>query len=159
MAKWKNGIYKIQNPDKYMLQKKEAHYKSNLEERTCYFLDMNSNVVRWQYEGYAINYQKPMFVGGKLHPTKPFETRRYIIDFYAEIKDKDGTIKKYILEVKSASATRPPIRPKRMTSKAQQRFIQECATFAINRSKWDAAKKFCDEHGIIFKMLLDDAIL
>lgn len=156
MGSWKQGTYKIQNPDKYLLQKKEVKYKSNLEERVCYYLDCNSNVVSWQYEGLSIPYFKPIFIGGKFHHV---EEHKYIIDFYCEIKDKDETIKKYILEVKSKSATKPPIKPKKMTSKSHQRYLQECATYAVNSNKWMSAKKWASENGIIFKMLLDDQIL
>lgn len=156
MGQWKQGEYKIQYPDKYLLQKKVVKYKSNLEERVCYFLDCNSNVVKWQYEGMSIPYLKPIFMGGKLHHV---EEHKYVIDFYAEIKDNDGSIKKYIIEVKSKSATKPPIKPKRMTNKAHQRYLQECATFAVNSNKWSSAKKYCEDNGIIFKMLLDDQII
>ena len=154
-AKWKNGIYIIQNPDKYILPKKEVHYKSSLEERMCFYLDNNVNVIKWQYEGYSIDYPKPIFLGGKLHHV---ETHKYIPDFYCEIKDKTGNVQKYFLEIKSKSASVRPIKPKHMTSKASQRYLQECALFAVNSNKWMTAKKWCEDHGIIFKMVLDDQI-
>ena len=156
MGQWKNGIYKVQNPDKYMLPNKEVHYKSSLEERMCYYLDNNTNVIRWQYEGFNIVYPKPIFEAGRLHHV---EEHKYVLDFYAEIKDKDGTVKKYLLEIKSKSATSPPIRPKKLTTKTSQRYLQECALYAVNSNKWMTAKKWCNDHGIIFKMVLDDAIL
>lgn len=136
--------------------KTEVHYKSNLEERVCFWLDNNSKVIRWQYEGFSIDYAKPKFEGGRLHH---IETHKYLPDFYVELYEKDGSIGKYIIEVKSKSATQPPIKPKKMTTKASQRYLQECALFAVNMNKWSAAKKFAKDRGLKFKMILDTDIL
>ena len=152
---WKQGTYRIQNPQKYIGGKTEIKYKSGLEERVMYFLDNNLNILRWNYEGISIIYLKPIFENWQIHHV---EERKYYLDFYAEIKQKDGTIQRYLLEIKSKSATIPPLKPKKMTPKAQRRYINDCMVYAINKNKWNAAKVFCENKGWKFKMVLDDQI-
>jgi hypothetical protein len=156
MAKWKNGWYVLQNPQKYIGEKTKVNYKSNLEERVMFWLDNNLKVLKWAYENVAIDYPKPVFMNGRLHH---IETHKYFLDFYVELLENDQSIGKYIIEVKSKSATRPPIKPKKITKKSQERYMQECATYVVNSNKWSAAKKFADTNGIKFKMLLDSDIL
>lgn len=155
MAKWHQDWYIIKNPQKYIGNKEKVFFKSNLENRVMFYLDNNSNIIRWSYEQNPIPYLRPMFESGKLHH---IEERNYFLDFYCEVKERDGSINKYLLEIKSKSETLPPIRPKKMSSKAYQRYQNACQTYAINMNKWKSAKKYCDDKGWKFKIITDDLI-
>ena len=55
------------------------------------------------------------------------------------------------------------VKPLKQTMLPKQRknknaFLKEMKTFAINNSKWEAAKKLCDENGWIFKLLTEKEI-
>jgi len=152
---WKQGDFKISNPSKYIGEKTIIQYKSGLEERVFWFLDNNQNIIRWSYEQNPIPYLKPLFENGRLHHV---EERKYFLDFYAEVRESNGTICKYLLEIKSKSETLPPIRPKKMTPKASQRYQAQCQTYVINMNKWKSAQKYCNDRGWKFKIITDEQI-
>jgi predicted TIM-barrel fold metal-dependent hydrolase len=104
------------------------------------YLDENSNVIWWASEELHIPYVSP--VDRKVH--------RYFPDFIVKAKQKDGTIKTLVLEVKPEKQTQLPTQ-KRKT----KRFLQEVATYAVNQEKWRAADLFCKEHGWQFKIITE----
>ena len=53
-----------------------------------------------------------------------------------------------MVEVKPAIQIQRPKNPGRQTSK----YLREVATYAVNRSKWNKAKKFCKRNGMIFEV-------
>ena len=80
---------------------------------------------------------------------------RYFPDFYMEVKEKDGRIVKYMIEVKPSKETRKPV--KRGRKKAST-MIYESSTYMINLAKWAQAKRWCDKRGIIFKIVTEKEI-
>jgi len=153
MSKWKQGTYTLKHPEKY-LGKENPKYKSGLEERCFYYFDTNINILSWCYEPFPIPYFKPIIENNQIH----MEERKYYVDFIATIKDTSGTIKKYMIEVKSKSETMPPVQPKKMTQKNKTRLMNEQLTFAVNQAKWQAASKFALAHDMNFIHLTDDMI-
>ena len=151
---WKQGEYICKYPEKYIGTGKIL-YKSGLEQRMMFWCDNNKNVIRWSYEKNIIEYPKPIFENSQLHH---IETRRYFLDFYAEILDKTGNIKKFLIEVKCRKETLPPIRPKKITPKNNKRYLHECETYAINSAKWNQANLFCKAKGWNFIIITDDRI-
>jgi hypothetical protein len=63
-----------------------------------------------------------------------------------------------MIEVKPFAQTQPPIPPKRMTKKGEQRMLEETQTYATNISKWEAAKEFCRRQGWDFMILTEHEI-
>jgi predicted TIM-barrel fold metal-dependent hydrolase len=104
------------------------------------YLDDHPNVIWWGSEELVIPYWSP--VDNKKH--------RYFPDFVAKIRQKNGVVKTFVIEVKPEAQTKPPIQ-KRKT----QRYIQEAATYVINQSKWKAATEFCKDHGWEFQVLTE----
>jgi len=156
MAGWKQGDYIVKNREKYNGEK-NPRYKSNLEERMMWYLDNNQNVIGWGYEKNTIYYKKPIFVNWKLHHV---EDHRYIIDYWCEVKNKDdGKVTKFLIEVKSHEHTKPPVRPKKMTQKAQRRYMHDCMTYAINQNKWMFAKEYAKTKGWNFVIITDKDLL
>jgi hypothetical protein len=73
----------------------------------------------------------------------------YYPDFLFE-SNENGEIKTYVVEVKPKKQTKPPENKKRKS------FAFEMATYLINNSKWESAKKLCDDNGWHFKILTEE---
>ena len=69
------------------------------------YCDKNDNILEWASEEIAIPYRSP--VDNRVH--------RYFPDFYMKVKERGGKIKRYVIEVKPAKQTKPPVKPKRQT--------------------------------------------
>lgn len=131
--------YKPENPDKYIGNVENIICRSSWERKMCKYLDLNENVIKWASEEFSIPYYS--------HVNKKW--RRYYPDFMCEIKDKSEKVKTYIIEVKPLKQTKQPVK------KTGKKYLSEMATYSINKSKWEAAEKFCNENGWIFKILTE----
>ena len=107
-------------------------------------MDHSDSVIKWNYEAIKIPYFN--IIDKKEH--------NYYPDFYVELNDKKGILKKYIVEVKPESQTVPPKQPKR-TSK---RYIYEAHEFIKNQCKWEAVKIFCEKRGLEFKLITENEL-
>jgi hypothetical protein len=133
------GIFKPKNPKKYK-GTLPIIYRSSLELSSFRFLDNSSNVLSWGSESVIIPYQSPK--DGKIH--------RYFVDLVAEIKMKDNTIKKVLIEVKPEKQTKPPTESPR---KKQKTVLYEKYNYAVNLAKWEAAKKWATKKEYLFFIL------
>ena len=106
----------------------------------CKYLDLNENVINWGSEELKIPYYSP--VDKKWH--------NYYPDFLTKIKDKEGTVKTYLIEVKPKKQTKMP---KKSNKKS---YMKEMCRYTINKCKWEAAEKLCEDNGWIFKILTED---
>jgi hypothetical protein len=113
-----------------------------------FFFDHKNNVKKWCYECIAIPYLNR--IDGKTH--------RYFPDYYCEIFDNNGTLKKCIVEVKPLKQQFPPKKPKNNNRKAQVRYLNEVSTYIVNQCKWDACKDFCNKQGFEFVVLNEKQI-
>lgn len=138
------GYYKPENPDKYIGDPNNIVFRSMWERQLMVYLDKNTNVLLWGSEELVIPYISP--VDNKIH--------RYFPDFVAEVKQKDGTKKKLILEVKPHKETIPPKGQARQTAKYQT----ELQTYAVNDAKFEAANLFCETRGWEFKVITEHAL-
>jgi len=120
--------------------------------------DKNTNVIKWAYEPYCIEYvNKPV-------PNLPTWTselcdnkqHRYYIDFHVELKDNQGNIKIYIIEIKPKRFTTEPKEPKKKTRAATVRYVNEMKEFVKNQNKWAVANEFCSQKGYEFKILTEN---
>ena len=105
------------------------------------YCDHNSAIVEWGSETMIIPYKSP--VDNKIH--------RYFVDFYVKIKDSEGKITKYLIEIKPEKFTKPPEIPKRKT----KRFIEEVFNYGTNQAKWKAANEYCQDRGMKFLVLTE----
>ena len=92
----------------------------------------------------------------------------YITDFYMKCQDVNGKVDKYIIEVKPESQSAKldenneliyPKPPKQKTQRSIRRWQEKCNVIRTNNSKWKAARRWCAEHGYIFKVLTERQIL
>ena len=130
--KYKQGPFKVANPNKYIGDHSKLAYKSGLESRVMYTLDHDPSILKWCYEGFFVPYSIP---GESFN-------RRYIPDFFFEKRMPSGKTQRFICEVKPQVQTRPPKRGNKKT----KTFLREQATFLMNTSKWEAATKWANKH-------------
>jgi hypothetical protein len=136
------GRYKLKNPQKYNGDPQNVIYRSLWERKYMVKCDTDENIISWESEERAIPYRSP--IDGKI--------RRYFPDFLVKERMSDGTIKKYMIEIKPKKQTVPPQVPKRKT----KGYLYESMEYAKNQSKWDAAKKWCADNGYEFRVLTED---
>ena len=130
------------NPQKYKGDPTNIIYRSSWEKKVMLWLDKHSQVVTWSSEEVVVPYKSP--ADGRFH--------RYFVDFYAQIRGKDGKLNSYLLEIKpKKQATEPQIK-----SRITKQYINEVVTYAINQAKWKAATEFCKDRGWEFKVLTED---
>ena len=129
-------------PRKYKGDSNNIIYRSMWERKFMVYCDNNSAVLEWGSEEIIIPYRSPL--DGRLH--------RYFPDFYVKIKQADGSVKKFIIEVKPKKQCGPPPIPKKKT----KYFVAEVRTWGVNKAKWEAAIEWCNDRGMEFKILTED---
>lgn len=136
------GKYQPSYPKKYKGDPRNIIYRSLWERRFMKYCDLNENILEWGSEEIALPYLSP--IDNRIH--------RYFPDFYIKVKESNGQIKKYLIEIKPKRQTVPPIKPKRQT----KGYIYEAYEYAKNQAKWSAAQEFCKDHQWEFKVLTED---
>jgi hypothetical protein len=138
------GKYQPKNTKKYVGNPSNIIYRSLWERKFMIYCDTNENILEWGSEELVIPYRSP--VDGKIH--------RYFPDFYIKVKEPDGNIKKYLIEIKPHKQTMPPKKPQRQT----KGYIYEAYEYAKNQSKWEAAKEYCKDRQWEFKVLTENEL-
>ena len=138
------GRYNPVNPKKYKGNPQNIIYRSLWERKFMVYCDTNDKVLEWGSEEIIIPYISPW--DSKVH--------RYFPDFYIKVKQSNGNIKKFIIEVKPKKQTRPPKPVVRKT----KRWINEVRTFGINEAKWKHAKEWCKDNDMEFKILTEEEL-
>ena len=138
------GRYNPVNPKKYKGNPQNIIYRSLWERKFMVYCDTNDKVLEWGSEEIIIPYISPW--DGKVH--------RYFPDFYIKVKQSDGNLKKFIIEVKPKKQTRPPKPVERKT----KRWINEVRTFGVNEAKWKHSTKWCKDNDMEFKILTEEEL-
>ena len=136
------GKYQPSFPKKYKGNPTNIVYRSLWERTFMKYCDTNENILEWFSEEIAVPYRSP--IDNKIH--------RYFPDFYIKVKESNGSIKKYIIEIKPKKQTLEPIPQKRKT----KGYIYEVYEYAKNQAKWKAAEEWCADRGYEFKVLTED---
>ena len=135
------GKYYPSFPRKYKGDPTNIIYRSLWERKFMVYCDKNDNILEWASEEIAIPYRSP--IDNRVH--------RYFPDFYMKVKETNGRIKNYVIEVKPAKQTIPPKKPKRQT----KGYIREAYEYARNQAKWKMAKEFCADRQWEFKVVTE----
>ena len=135
------GKYYPSFPRKYKGDPTNIIYRSLWERKFMVYCDKNQNILEWASEEIAIPYRSP--IDNRVH--------RYFPDFYMKVKETNGKIKNYVIEVKPAKQTKPPTKPKRQT----KGYIREAYEYARNQAKWKMAKEFCADRQWEFKVVTE----
>ena len=135
------GKYYPSFPRKYKGDPTNIIYRSLWERKFMVYCDKNESILEWASEEIAIPYRSP--IDNRVH--------RYFPDFYMKVKERGGKVKRYVIEVKPAKQTKPPVKPKRQT----KGYIREAYEYAKNQAKWKMAKEFCADRQWVFKVVTE----
>ena len=137
-----SGKYRPVNHRKYKGDPRAVFYRSLWELKFMKWCDSHDHILEWGSEEIVVPYRSPL--DGRVH--------RYFVDFYAKVRNKSGTAKKYLIEVKPKKQTVEPKIPQRKT----KRYLTEVTTYITNQAKWEAAREWCADHGLEFIILTED---
>lgn len=119
----------LKNPSKCLSEKVSA--RSGWEISMCVdFLDKHSSVLEWSSEEIIILYQCPV---------RGMSTHRYFPDVWMKVKESNGNIKEYIVEIKPEIEFQQIKQPKRKN----RAYIDRVNTWIVNQTKWEAARNYC----------------
>tara|TARA_B100000963_G_scaffold10502_1_gene8186 strand:- start:1466 stop:1897 length:432 start_codon:yes stop_codon:yes gene_type:complete len=135
MAKSYKGLYKPTHPKKYVGDHRKIVYRSLLERRFMRYCDLNQDILFWASEELPIRYFNP--IDKKYH--------RYFPDFVV----KTSKQKKYMIEVKPSRQIGKPKPGKKKTKS----YMRESFEYIKNQAKWQAAKSYCEDNGLEFKII------
>ena len=138
------GKYKPSFPEKYRGDVTNIIYRSLWERKFMVWCDKNENILEWQSEEKYVPYRSP--IDNRIH--------RYYPDFLIKVKESDGSIKRYMIEIKPKRQTIPPPKPQRQTKK----YLNEVYEYAKNQSKWEAAREYCADRGWEFKVITENEL-
>lgn len=132
MSRYAQGKFKIRNPTKY-LGNQEPTYRSGWEWRFMDFCDNNPSVISWASEPVRIPYFNPV----------TNKNTNYIPDFLIEYIDRDGQIHREMVEIK----------PSKERVLEQARSQRDRVMWVINQAKWGAAQAWCQQRGVVFRVI------
>lgn len=135
------GRFRPSNYLKYKGDSTKIVYRSLWELKFMNWCDKNENILEWGSEEIVIPYISP--VDNRIH--------RYFPDFYVKTRIRNGGTERFIVEVKPEKQTVPP---KKRKNKSKI-YLNEMKTYAVNEAKWKAAREFCADRKLIFKIITE----
>ena len=137
MRKSYKGLYKPNNPKKYVGDHNRIVYRSLLERRFMAYCDRNEDIKYWASEELPVRYFSPL--DNKWH--------RYFPDFIIKtVKDE-----KFMIEIKPSRQAVKPKPPKKKTKS----YMRESFEYIKNQAKWSAAREYCSDNGMKFKIITE----
>ena len=138
MARFAQGKFRLKFPEKYAGNRTPT-YRSSWEYTFMKFCDEHPNVSQWASEAVKIPYRNPLT--GK-HTI-------YVPDFFIVYADKGGKQRVELIEVKPRNQS---MKENLGRSRANQ------AHYVINMAKWEAARSWCKQKGIFFRVITEEDI-
>lgn len=140
-TKYNQGKWTPKHPEKYEGNVTNIFYRSSWELKFMNWVDSNYSILMWSSEETVVPYRSPI-------DSKP---HRYFLDFKIKVKNSNGEIKTYLVEIKPDAQCRPP----KVTTKQTKRYLTECAAFMVNQAKWEAANRWATDRGWEFIVLTE----
>ena len=137
MRKSYKGLFKPTHPKKYVGNTSQIVYRSLLERKFMRYCDLNEDITYWASEELPIRYFNPL--DKKYH--------RYFPDFVI----KTSKDERFIIEIKPSRQVDKPKTPKRKTKS----YMIESFNYIKNQAKWQAARKYCDDMNMKFKLITE----
>ncbi len=138
------GKYRPSYPQKYKGNPTNIIYRSLWERHFMKYCDNNSNILEWGSEEIVLPYISP--IDNRVH--------RYFPDFYIKVKENNGKIKKYIIEIKPKRQCMEP----KVQQKKTKGYIYEVYEYVRNQAKWKAAEEWCKDRKWEFKVLTENEL-
>ena len=135
-------MFKPSNPKKYKGNPNGIIYRSLWERKMMVYCDLNENILEWASEEFFIPYRDPT----------TNTVRRYFPDFFIKYQDNQGNIRRSVIEVKPMRETLEPVVTK---GKSKKTLITEATNYARNQAKWKAAKEFCEDRKLEFRIMTE----
>lgn len=137
MSKYAQGKYQIKNPEKYTGRKMPT-YRSSWEFTFCTFCDNNPAVIQWASEPFMVPYRNPLTGKNTI----------YVPDFLIVYLDKNQQKHAEVVEIK----------PLKETTFESAKTVRDKAAVALNMAKWEAARAFCKNYGLKFRIVTEHDI-
>ena len=138
-----NGKYRPRHPKKYKGDPTNIVYRSLWEKKFMNYCDITESVNEWQSEEFWIPYRSPL--DNRVH--------RYFPDFLIKYQDNNGRRRIMVVEIKPKKETKMPVtNPKKRTKS----WAYSVRTYAVNQSKWKAAREYCRDRDYEFKIMTED---
>lgn len=138
MARFAQGKFRLKFPEKYSGTRMPT-YRSSWEYTFMKFCDEHPSVSQWASEAVQIPYRNPLT--GK--------QTIYVPDFFIVYADKGGKQKVELVEVKPKNQA---VKENLGRSRSNQ------AHYIMNMAKWSAAKSWCKQKGIFFRVITEEDI-
>ena len=135
------GKYRVINYKKYKGDPTGVVYRSLWERKFMKWCDSNPNILQWWSEELAIPYYDPV----------QKKWRRYFPDFWMKVKEKNGKVNTYLIEVKPKRQVEGPKPQKRKTKK----YLREVFEYATNQAKSEAANDYCRDRLWTFRIVTE----
>jgi hypothetical protein len=133
MGRFAQGKFTLKNPDKY-IGGRTPTYRSSWEFAFMRMCDTNDNISQWASEAIKIPYRNP-FTG---------KHTIYVPDFFIVYADRNGKQHVELIEVKPANQT---VKEQIGNSRANK------AHYVLNQAKWGAARAYCKQKGMYFRVV------
>ena len=128
------GRFIPKNPQKYLGNPEKIIGRSSWEFSLFKYLDSTPSVLQWASEEFSIPY---------LHPEG--RVAQYYPDALVIYKNKSGALVKEVIEIK-------PYKETVQTAKSTPRDLM---ALAVNKAKWEAAARFCEQQGMKFRIVTE----
>jgi hypothetical protein len=133
--RFNQGFYQIKNPNKY-IGLGTPRFRSSWELSVMQMCDENDAIHQWASESIKIPYRDPL--SGK--PTV------YVPDFLVVFQDNKKQKRAEVWEIKPANQTLKERVGKNVYNQAQ---------YVRNMVKWAAARAFCSQNGMKFRIITE----
>lgn len=141
-----NGYYKVTNLEKYIGDPRLVIYRSSWERKFCVFCDTSNRILKWSSEPFPIKYYSP--IDKKIH--------EYNIDFYVRLKQDNGIVEDFLVEIKPKKKLSPPEPPSKQTLKKLNQYNEAAKEYIINCAKFAAARAYAAKVGYKFVVVSED---
>lgn len=138
MGKYANGLFQVRNPEKY-IGTKTPTYRSGWEFVFMQFCDNNPAITQWASEAIKVPYRNPLTNKSTI----------YVPDFLIVYTDASGKQHAEVIEVKPTKET--SLQEAGKSARAQ-------AAAIINMAKWEAARAWCKQQGLTFRVVTEKEI-
>jgi len=133
--RFSQGSYKLKNPDKY-IGRGTPRFRSSWEIAVMKMCDENPAIHQWASESVKIPYRDPLT--GK--------ATVYVPDFLVVFVDKSNKKRAEIWEIKPANQAI-------LENVGKNKYNQ--AQYVRNMVKWQAARNYCKQAGMIFRIITE----
>lgn len=135
MSKYAQGKFQMKNPEKYVGNKTPT-YRSSWEFMFMNMCDNNPSIMQWASEAIHINYRNPLTNRSTI----------YVPDFLIVYVDASGKQHAEVIEVKPTKET---------SLKEAGRSPRAQAAAIVNMAKWEAARAWCKQQGLVFRVVTE----